>query len=100
MALSFLSELEIRNIGDRGTNILGLDLKFDYKNTEYGIKTINQDEENANADLKWIRPHETIRITQIALTRFNELPQKQIKCNFTLYHTHGAEELKATSNLM
>ena len=100
MALSFLCELEIRNLGDRGTNILGVDLKFDYKNTEYGIKTITQDEDDTKVDLKWIRPHETIRITQIAITRFSELPQKQIKCNFTLYHTHGAEELKATSTLM
>jgi hypothetical protein len=98
-ALSFLCELEIRNVGDRGTNILGVDLKFDYKKTEYGIKTISQDEDTPNTNLKWIRPHETIHVTQIALTRFSELPKKQINCNFTLYHTHGAEELKVTSIL-
>ncbi|MDG6223108.1 MAG: hypothetical protein IAX21_01965 [Candidatus Bathyarchaeota archaeon] len=99
-ALSFLIELEIRNLGDRGTNILGVDLKFDHKNTEYVMKMVNQDNEPENITIKWIRPHETIRTVQIAFTRFNEKPKKQIPCNLTVYHTHGAEQLKATSTLL
>jgi len=99
-ALSFLSELEIRNLGDRGTNILGMDLKFDYKNTEYAMRMVNQDGETQNGNLKWIRPHETIRTIQIALTRFNVNPQKQILCMFTVYDTHGAEQIKTKSNLI
>ena len=98
-ALSFMSELEIRNIGDRGTNILGVDLNFDFKNTEYGMKMTNQDSEIEEKNLQWIRPHETLRTKQIALTRFNVPPQKQIQCVFTIYNTHGAEKLTATSNL-
>ena len=98
-ALSFFSELEIRNIGDRGTNILGVDLKFDYKKTEYGMKMVNQDNELQNNNLKWIRPHETIRTIQIAVTRFNSKPQKQIQCMFTIFDTHGAKQIKSISNL-
>ena len=99
-ALSFLSEIEIRNLGDRGTNILGVDLKFDYKNTEFGLKMVSQDEHTEKLNMQWIRPHETIRTTQIALTRLDDNPQKQIQCTFTVYHTHGAEHLKSKSSLI
>ena len=98
-ALSFLSEIEIRNIGDRGTDILGVDLKFDYKKTEYAMKTFNQDDEGKNGNVKWIRPHETIRTIQSSLTRFGTVPKKQIQCLFTVYETHGTKEVEATSNL-
>ena len=98
-ALSFLSQLEIRNIGDRGTNILGVDIKFDYKKAEYGMKTFNQDDEMGNSNLKWIRPHETIKTIQSSLTRFDTVPQKQIQCMFTVYETHGTKQIEATSNM-
>ena len=98
-ALSFFSEIEIRNIGDRGTDILGVDLKFDYKKTEYAMKTFNQDDDRGKENIKWIRPHETIRTIQNSLTRFEAIPQKQIQCSFKVYETHGTKEIQATSIL-
>jgi hypothetical protein len=41
-ALSFWSEMELRNLGDRGTNILGIDVKFRAKEKDYTLKMSNQ----------------------------------------------------------
>ena len=47
--------------------------------------------------IKWIRPHETIRTVQTVFTKFEGSPDEQIDCVFTIYHTHGAEKIKAKS---
>ena len=95
--LSFWSELEVRNLGDRGTNILGIDLMFKYKEKDYTLKMTSQEHDIENNVIKWIRPHETIRILQIAFTKFETKPTSIIDCTFTLYHTHGAENIKTKS---
>ena len=95
--LSFWSELEVRNLGDRGTNILGIDLMFKHKEKDYTLKMTNHEHDIENNSIKWIRPHETIRIQQIAFTKFETKPINNIECSFTLYHTHGAENTKTKS---
>ena len=80
-----------------GTNILGIDLMFKYKEKEYTLKMTSQEHDIENNVIKWIRPHETIRILQIAFTKFETKPTNIIECTFTLYHTHGAENIKTKS---
>jgi hypothetical protein len=96
-ALSFWSEIELRNLGDRGTNLLGIDVKFKGEEDECTLKMSNQEPVVENDSVKWIRPHETIRTFQTAFIKFNGAPNEQIDCIFTIYHTHGAEKIKAKS---
>lgn len=97
-ALSFWSEMELRNLGDRGTDILGIDVKFeDDEEKEYSLKMSNQEPDVEDDLIRWIRPHETIRTVQTTFLKFESTPKEQIECNFTIYHTHGAEKIKAKS---
>ena len=96
-ALSFWNEIEVRNLGDRGTNILGIDMKFRAKEKEYTLKMSNQEPELGNDTIRWIRPHETIRTFQTSFTKFECKPDEQIDCLFIVYHTHGAEKIKFKS---
>ena len=97
-ALSFWSEMELRNLGDRGTNILGIDVKFRAKEKDYTLKMSNQEPDSDDDSIRWIRPHETIRTFQTAFIKFEDKPEKQIDCIFTIYHTHGAEKIRAKSH--
>ena len=47
--------------------------------------------------IRWIRPHETIKTLQTSFTKFEDKPKSQIECLFTVYHTHGAEKIRAKS---
>ena len=96
-ALSFWSEMELRNLEDRGTNILGIDLKFEYNEKEYNLKMSNQELVVSDDLIRWIRPHETIRTVQTTFIKFEDKIKEQIECTFTIYHTHGAEKIKANS---
>ena len=96
-AISFWSEIELRNLGDRGTNILGTDLMFEYEDKIYVLKISNQDSATEENPIKWIRPHETLRNLQVAFTKFEVEPRNCIDVTFTIYHTHGAEKIKAKS---
>jgi hypothetical protein len=96
-AISFWSAIELRNLGDRGTNILGTDLMFEYDNKDYVLKMSDQDCDTEENPIKWIRPHETIRNLQVAFTKFEIEPRNSIDCTFTIYHTHGAEKIKTKS---
>jgi hypothetical protein len=96
-ALSFWSEMEVRNLGDRGTDILGIDVKFEEDEKEYTLKMANQEPVVEDDLIRWIRPHETIRTLQTAFMKFEDTPKEQIACTFTIYHTHGAEKIKANS---
>ena len=97
-ALSFWSEMELRNLGDRGTDILGIDMKIKDNGNEYTLKMSNQEPVIEDDSIKWIRPHETIRTFQTAFIKFEGTPSEQIDCIFTIYHTHGAEKIKAKSH--
>ena len=97
-ALSFWSEIELRNLGDRGTNILGIDLKFEGNDKkECTLQMSNQEQVIGGDVIRWIRPHETMRTLQIAFTKSENKPKQQIDCLFTVYHTHGAERAKTKS---
>ena len=89
--------MELRNLGDRGANILGIDMKFRAKEKDYTLKMSNQEPVIDDDSIRWIRPHETIRTFQTAFIKFEDKPEKQIDCIFTVYHTHGAEKIKAKS---
>ena len=67
--LSFYSELEVRNLGDRGTNILNVDLDFKNNHNYISLKMANQDPDVEKMAIKWIRPHETIRTNQFGFMK-------------------------------
>ena len=96
-AISFWSEIELRNLGDRGTNLLGTDLMFEYNKKGYTLKMTNQEQDIEDNSIRWIRPHETLRTLQTTFSKFEVKPRKEIECTFTIYHTHGAEKVKAKS---
>ena len=95
--LSFWSEIELRNLGDRGTNILGIDVNFKSKEKQYTLKSSNQEPDIRDDSLKWIRPHETLKTIQTAFIKFEGPIEKQLECTFKVYHTHGVEKIKTKS---
>jgi hypothetical protein len=97
--LSFWSQIEIRNLGDRGTNLLGMVLNFEHDKKNLTVKLAHQDCENENGSLKWIRPHETIRIQQTGFTKIDKKPTKQIESTFIIYHTHGEQKTDGKSQM-
>ena len=97
--LSFYSEIEIRNLGDRGTNILEIEIAIKSNDNNFSVKMKNQDNEEEKVSMKWIRPHETIRTNQFGFIKFDQRARKEIDCQFIIYHTHGAEKIRAISKL-
>jgi len=95
--LSFWADLQIRNLGDRGTDILGIDLAFEDDEQKHNLKLEYQSPVFEDDLIKWIRPHETIEKSQTAFTIYEGDVKEQIDCTFTIYHTHGAEKVEAVS---
>lgn len=95
--LSFWADLQIRNLGDRGTDMLGIDLAFEDDKQEYNLKLDCQQPVFEDDLIMWIRPHETMKKFQTAFTTYDGDVKEQIGCTLTIYHTHGAEKVKAVS---
>ncbi|MCW4034358.1 MAG: hypothetical protein NWF03_03230 [Candidatus Bathyarchaeota archaeon] len=95
--LTFGTEIELRNLGDRGTNILGIDLKFKNGDEYQNLRLASQELAKENDNVKWIRPHETIRTSQTGFIKYEHPVTQELDCIITVYHTHGAEKIKHKS---
>ena len=95
--LSFWAELQIRNLGDRGTDILDIDLTFKNDEQEHSLRMEHHGELFEGDLERWIHPHETIKKSKTTFIRYEGDIKERIDCTLIIYHTHGAEKVKAVS---
>jgi len=95
--LSFWAELQIRNLGDRGTDILGVDLTFEDDEQEHNLRMEHHGELYEDDLKRWIHPHQTIEKSLTTFTKYEGDIKERINCTLTIYHTHGAEKAKVIS---
>lgn len=97
--VSFWVDLQVKNLGDRGTSRYGMDLTFEDNGKERRLEMVHYGRYTVN-DIKqkgWISPHETIKISETVYARYEGDKKEQIDCTLTIYHTHGAEKVKTVS---
>lgn len=90
--LTFWAEIFIRNLGDRGTDILGIDLEFKDNNDQKQKIELNYFRP-VEADLiKWIRPHETATNSRTASIEYDADVTEELDCTLIINHTHGSKK--------
>lgn len=94
--ISFWVQFQIKNLGDRGTSVNDVDLVYVSDNKEHCLKKIYFRPMEFSRR-RWINPHETIDLGADYLGEYRGEVKENIDCTFLLYHTHGKETLKATS---
>jgi len=94
--VSFWVELQIKNLGDRGTSINDIDLNFEDDGQNYHLKGYFRGNVE-DSQRRWISPHETINISVDYWITFEGNDKEQIDCTFTIYHTHGSQNVKTIS---
>ena len=97
-SILFWAHLQIKNLGDRGTSINDVELTFEDEEKEYRLrKEYFSAGELAGTKRKWINAHDTIEIKPYFREIFEGNDKEKIDYTFTIYHTHGAEEIDGTS---
>jgi hypothetical protein len=97
--LSFWSDFLIKNLGDRGTSILGIDLTFEDGEKKYELEMEHYGP-LFESDVKrhgWIHPHETVEYSQTTHMQYEGDKKERINCTLVIYHTHGADSVKVVS---
>lgn len=101
--ISFEVDFHIKNLGDRGTSINDAELTLEEDGKKYLLKKQSFRVEDSVSregwmgDRKWISPHETTDMTADFWIRYEGEKREEIDCTLTIYHTHGAERVKAVS---
>ena len=89
----------INNIGDRGTTVSKVEIVFKLDNKEF-----TELAEGALLQNNKIDAHSTVDLSPLiysydeTIRAFKE--QGEIKCIFTLFHTHGKETIEGTSEMV
>lgn len=96
-SISFWAEVQIKNLGDRGTSINDMDIIFEDNGNEYRLKKKYFRGLTEESKRRWINAHDIIDIEADFYETFEGNEKEQIDCTFTIYHTHGAEKVKAVS---
>jgi len=97
ITISFWTDFMIRNVGDRGTSINDMDLDFQENGQKYHLKKQHFWAGQAGGERIWISPHETLDLSTNFYQTFQGKEKETIDCHFIVYHTHGAENIKAVS---
>jgi hypothetical protein len=95
--ISFSLLLEIRNLGDRGTTIKDVVLSFWNSGQKYQSRMINFERLLDRSHSRWIEAHELVEVGLYAQERFDGTEERQIECQFQVFHTHGAIKVEGKS---
>jgi len=97
--ISLWARFRIKNLGDRGATINDMDLVFRDNGKEYRLhrRLIGGRHYAEDNKKEWINAHETRDILADFYETFEGNEREQLDCILTLYHTHGAETVKAVS---
>jgi hypothetical protein len=93
--LSFWTQLEVKNVGDRGTSINDAQIEFEDSGKKYIFK--KQYFEDATSRNVWINPHETTYIGVQFWGAFDGADLENLNCTLKVYHTHGCRNVTVTS---
>lgn len=96
-SLSFWVDFEIRNVGDRGTSINDIGLLFRTDGVEYEWKKKYFRGLTSESQKRWLEAHDTLKIEADFYDVYVGEEKEQIKCTFTIYHTHPSEKIEALS---
>jgi hypothetical protein len=96
-SISFWTDFLIKNKGDRGTTMIDMELAFEVAGQQYELKKQYYRDRYVNEKRIWISPHETLDLSTGFWGAFTGSDEEQIDCTFTIYHTHGAERMRAVS---
>jgi hypothetical protein len=98
--ISFWTEFQIKNLGDRGTTVNDIGLTFVDDGKEYNFKKQYYRGRYGTGETqrKWINAHETMSVEADFFEPYEGNERDQIECTFTLYHTHGAEHVESISH--
>jgi hypothetical protein len=95
--ISVFPTLEIRNIGDRGTTINDVDLSFWNSGKKYQFRKLYFRGEQAQSQRRWIEAHQLVVLEPDFSEAFDGTEEKQIECQFRVFHTHGAIKAEGKS---
>lgn len=95
--ISFWTDFMIRNVGDRGTSINDMDLDFEDNGQKHHLKKQYFRDRPVAEKRIWISPHETLDLSADFYQNFQGNEKEKVDCHFTVYHTHGADNIKVVS---
>jgi hypothetical protein len=95
--ISFWAEFQMKNLGDRGTSVNDISLSFEDDGKKYQLKKRYYRGTFVESERKWINAHHTMDIEADFYDTFEGNDKEQIDCTFTIFHTHGAKNVKAVS---
>jgi hypothetical protein len=95
--ISFWAKFQIKNQGDRGTRINDIGLVFSVDGKECRLKKQYFHGQGRETESRWIEAHDIEDIEADFWEAFEGSEKERIDCTFTIYHTHGAEEVEAVS---
>jgi len=96
--LVIYSFFQISNKGDRRTKLLKVQFVYWIVGKKHKLRTaFIENNQVIPESTKWVEAHDIINVgTYSAETTANGEKEK-IECIFTIFHTHGAKEVKTTS---
>ena len=95
--ISFWIEVQIRNLGDRGTSINDMDVTFEDDGKTHRLKKRHFRGPRGQSKRRWINAHDIIDVGADFYETFQGNDREQIDCTLIIYHTHGSKEVKTIS---
>jgi hypothetical protein len=101
--INFWLKCRVKNLGDRGTRINDIGVKFTLNNTEVILKAEEIREllpsGNYKSGPKWLDAHDSVNILSSFYQPYRGERKETIDCTFMLFHTHGLYAFETTSVL-
>lgn len=94
--LSFWTELQIKNVGDRGTSINDAEIEFEVNGRRYTFK--KQYFVNAAAKNIWVNPHETTYVEVQFWEAYDGADLENLDCTLKVYDTHRCMNVAVNSH--
>jgi hypothetical protein len=98
--VSFWVKFRTKNLGDRGTTIIDVDLILDKYSEGHHVKKQfwKVDEKYVEGKI-WLNAHEALDTeADFVAIEFPHEDKELLDCTFTIYHTHGAKTVQCISN--
>jgi len=96
-SIQLWADFKIRNLGDRATRITDVGIRFKANGMKYQFKKeLSMDPKEDNI---WLQAHDTFEFTGYFSNIFKSKEQEKLDCTCTIFHTHGAVDVKFKSKI-
>jgi hypothetical protein len=95
--INFWAEIQIRNVGDRHTTIYDASVAFEDSGKKYSLKKNWFLGRTGVVESIPVPAHDVVNISPTFFGKYEGNDKEQIKCVFTIYHTHQTEKVEAIS---